>query len=145
MNLWGLITLVAIALIVGGFFGGIAYQKHEFARDKEALMRYRTKYLVKSGWMEGYGTYLFCSLDYGRHWVAAEYTDTDTSNWGIRILGQPEDVWPELLGKVEGFEMLSDYVEKYGPLTLSGKNVRVEKALLEQAGFTVTGIETSKP
>lgn len=81
------------------------------------------------------------SWDGGKIWYAVEFDkDCIDGQWGLKILGRSNELYPGLLEHIEGWDKLLKYVEDNGPIGVSSSDGR--KAL-EDAGFTVT-VDTSK-
>lgn len=126
-----LITGIFFALAVG-IFTGYAIHKNSVSKNMMELEYYKSTYLRKTGTSQGYGSYQLRSFDGGRNWYAVE-----TDNGSMIIKGKAEEVFPGLLAHLEGWDKFIDYVEKNGPITLSGKRATEELSILTGAGFAV--------
>jgi len=122
---------ILVSLIVGATFGYVFHLK-KTAREMEDLAYYRATNLWKTGWSEPYGSYQLRSFDGGLHWYAI-----NNEKDGVIIKGLAEEVFPGLLAHLEGWEKLTKYVEKNGPITLSGSRSAEDLSVLAKAGFTV--------
>lgn len=122
---------ILVSLIVG-LVVGYGYHKKAVRRDMQDLAFYKSTNLWKTGWSEPYGSYQLRSFDGGLHWYAINCEKN-----GVIIKGLAEEVFPGLLAHLEGWEKLTKYVEKNGPITLSGSRSAEDLSVLAKAGFTV--------
>jgi len=78
-----------------------------------------------------YFNYDLRSWDGGKNWYAVELDD----DWGLKILGEAEVLYPNFLKHIQGMNALTNYVKEHG--AIDGTDPEGIKAL-ENAGFTVT-------
>ena len=118
---------ILVSLIVG-LVVGYGYHKKAVQRDMQDLAYYKSTNLWKTGVSQGYGSYQLRSFDGGKHWYAISTED------GVIIEGLAEEIFPGLLAHLEGWEELTKYVEKNGPVTLSGDRSAEDNSALAKAG-----------
>lgn len=146
---FGLAAYIIASLVICLFIGGMLYfeQKEELDRFKSRSERSSEQNLRKQGstslyyppnWdkkKDGeYFNYNLRSWDGGQHWYAIKYDSKGEPFWGVIVLGEAEELYPELLDHIDGMKALTDYVEKNG--SIDGTDPKVLEAL-EDAGFTV--------
>lgn len=121
-----LIICIGLALAffgISSYWFGRSSRSQEVARLERDNAYFRSTYLHKSGWSQGYGAYSLLSVDSGATWVAL---DADR-----KIIG-PAD--PNLLAHLNGIDALTKYVEEHGPIgsrPITDKDIEV----LQGAGF----------
>ena len=108
-------------------------QRRAYARDMAELKYYTTTYLRRQAWMSDIGPYEIMSFDGGLAWYAVNRGDSGV----VIIRGLADDIFPGLLHRLEGMEGLAAYVEKNGPVTLSGKRAGADRGAIEAAGVSV--------
>lgn len=132
-----------VALIAGslGFAAGRESRQVDVDNARETVDRAFRHWDSKTGgtvlWPGSDGenlNYNLKTFDSGKHWYVIEY-DQD---WGMKIIGDAEEVYPGLLDQIERMEQLTRHVEEVGPLTLAGGINGDEAQLLRNAGFQVS-------
>lgn len=78
-----------------------------------------------------YFNYDLRSWDAGKNWYAVEVDD----DWGVKILGDAEVLYPNFLKHLDAWDALTNYVKEKG--TIDGTDPEGIK-VLEKAGFTIT-------
>lgn len=131
----GIFIIFALILVLLSLY-------QEVKKLREKLFYYNRKYLYKSGYMTGYGSYELVSLSGGKSWYAAQTGLVDTTPWhyevtDVRILGPAEEIYPGLLSKLNGMETLMKHITENGPLTLTGERTQKDIQLLREAGFEI--------
>ena len=82
------------------------------------------------------------SWDGGKVWYAVEIDKTCVDGqWGLKILGRSDELYPGLLELLEGRENLVKYVKENGPINL---NDEVGYELLDDAGFSIPASASKK-
>lgn len=138
-----IIVGIILFLVINELF--IQPKIKEYMSLKKEHEYYITTFLKKQGGTKLYGqkgmddwlNYDLRSWDGGKNWYAI---DCSPESKGVKILGVADTVYPGLLGTLEGWDRLTKFVKKNGPIDPTDtSNVKI----LEDAGFTVT--TTTKP
>lgn len=138
-SLYALIVPLLTLLV---FDAGQYSKKPEIERLQSRLDRILRHWDRKSGgtqMIEGASSYNLQTFDSGKHWYAVEY-DKD---WGMSIIGEANQVFPNLLDHLASMDNLSSYVETNGPLTLQDGADGQEAKLLQSAGFKIENFKLS--
>lgn len=140
--------MIALTLLCGAlltaflvlFFFFHAPLQRENKKLKRDLAYYDSTYLSKQGWTSFGGdkgiSYSLRSWDSGQNWYAVEM-NLDSTPSTLKILGEADTIYPNLLQHLAGIDALTDYVSKNGAIgskPISEKEIN----LMEGAGFTVT-------
>lgn len=128
--------LVIAALILSGIY--VSNTSDKIKRLDTELTWYKNVIKTKNGWSKGYGSYKLVSFDRGETWYNYEgHSDPEaTRNNGFHFL-TPADT--TLVKHIKAWDVLTQYVEKNGPVDFTAKDLSVEeqKQLLEDAGFEI--------
>lgn len=81
----------------------------------------------------GADSYNLRTFDSGKHWYAVQYDD----DWGMKIIGNAEEVYPGLINHLDAMNKLTAHVEAHGPLTFQDGADGDDAKLLRDAGFDV--------
>jgi hypothetical protein len=133
-------TLAFGIMTLFGFWLGSDSRQSEIDNMQSRLDRTFKHWDSKVGgttlWPDSKGeniNYNLKSFDSGNTWYAVEYDD----NWGMKIAGEAEVIYPGLIKSLEGRDQLFAYVENNGPVTLKDGLNGKEAELLRSAGFEV--------
>lgn len=136
-----IITSIFISLFI--IFVSMFIAEHHKNKILNGKLNYYNKTILKKqGSTSTYGggqlgkdfiNYNLQSWDGGKNWYACEYD----SEWGIKILGLAEDIYPGLLKHLEAWDELTDYVIKNGPIGSNGISKKDIK-ILTNAGFEIS-------
>lgn len=131
-----LFVVAGLAIVIFLAIGVNYFQERAFlkARDARSLAYYQETYLSKQGATVGFGPYELLSFDGGKRWYAVKRGE----DGAVIIQGIADEVFPGLLGQIDGLDALMEYVKKNGPLTFLGERAKIDQAFLKAAGFTVT-------
>lgn len=89
-------------------------------------------YVIRTGFITGYGEYKIITMDGGRMWYHYHYNTS--KNWAVEIEG-PVDY--ALLDRISALTKLADYVKMSGTLFSNRSTIDKEREMLEKAGFEV--------
>lgn len=101
LNNYTLSILVVIALTLS-FLAGRYFRNIELKQDLETLARYKSTYLIKSGWTDNSDYYHLFSCDAGNNWYAM-------GKDGVSIIGPAEEIYPGLVRHLEKENSLIKY------------------------------------
>lgn len=137
------------ALFVGVLFGLVVWFVfitwiNPYVTEYKSLKRNKeytdSIYLSKQGGTSMFGpngfdnpmlNYNLRSWDGGRNWYVVDY-NFDTKEF--KVLGEVDSIYPGLIEHLNGWDKLTDYVSKNGPI--SGLD-STEQEILKGAGFTI--------
>jgi hypothetical protein len=129
------VLILFIALIIN-----VVQKKYRYvSRLKSNQSYYDSTYLRKQGGTSTFGpngfdnpiiNYNLRSWDGGKNWYATEYND----DWGIKILGPVDSIYPGLLEHLNGWDILTNHVMKNGPINFTNAD---DVEIFEGAGFTI--------
>ncbi len=141
----GFLLCAFIALIIYGTVFHDKLLRHKNMMERQAD-RYKLELREQGGtvlyyppnWNKetdgSFFNYMIHSWDGGKTWYATEYDKECEGGWGIRILGNAQEMYPGLLEHILGMHQLTKYVEDNGSID-GGDALGIDA--LENAGFTV--------
>jgi len=136
----GTLLVVLIGCLLISLFGVIKFLdvKKNSERIEKEITWYKKAIQTKNGWSKGYGSYNIVTFDGGETWYnyKGSVDPEATRNDGFYFLTPTDTV---LVKHINAWDVLTNYVEKNGPIDFSGKDLSVEaqKKLLEDAGFEI--------
>ena len=135
-----LIASVCGLILVFVSINSIVDHKRDYNRLKSSKAYHDTTNLRKQGGTTMFGpngfnnptlNYDLRSWDAGKTWYACDYNFDDKT---LKVLGLADSIHPGLLEHLQGWNDLTNYVSKHGPIDFTDpKGIEV----LEGAGFTV--------
>jgi hypothetical protein len=135
-----LLCIICIAAAVSAIVCGVGDYIQKNRNAARNLAYYEKTYLRMQGSSTGFGTYELLSFDAGKRWYAVERGEENA----VIIRGPAEEIFPGLIAHLDAYDRLFEYVKKNGPLTLTGERAKADRALLEEAGFTVNDTATTQ-
>lgn len=137
----GILLGITIGIIFSLFIW-ILPSNDKIKKLKRTVNYFDSTYLQKQGGTSTYGNgelgkdfinYDLRSWDGGKNWYATKY-NFDTKE--LKILGEAESIYPNLLKHLDALDKLSDYAFKNGGIKCSNDTAGIN--LLKDAGFTIT-------
>ena len=137
------ISILLVAVVF--YFVGAMPLKQEIKRMNERQAEMNKVNLRKQGgtslysppgWNEKYFNYDLRSWNAGKDWYAVEYDkDLDCGRWGLKILGDANELYPGLLEHLKAWDDLTCHVANNGPVDGSDSS---GISLLKKIGFTAS-------
>src|SRR5262249_1489802 len=98
-------AIAVVALVIAGYIG-YKIRDRQTRTSRRGYEWFSQNWLSQSGACSDYGSYRLESLDGGKNWYAAEWTEDGQ----VKIIGPAEACFPGLLKRLRAFDRLTDYV-----------------------------------
>jgi hypothetical protein len=136
IEILAIIGLFVIASLFLSYMCGHNSRNEEVQRAKDRLKSAFEHWDSKAGattFVEGVNSYNLKTFDSGKNWYAVVFD----KEWGMKILGEVEDVYPNLLKHLDAMEIITKRIDNGEKFTLTDGLNGKDANLFRDAGISI--------